>query len=197
MVIAAGYITMVFFAIQTGRPYERIYTKENTAGETNYMITSMDEERIREKYPADNWMLAAKYPVRQYENADGTKSRTQIHDVINGTCLIWDKEWFLWNMETGEKTILSLTTEDPNRSTVQLLGDGKPEIIALATHDHSAAGFFSIAEDRMITGWDFEGWGDEMIDGQIPARIGQYDEEKWYLVDPATGEVTGTLPSRP
>jgi len=202
LIFAAGYIASALLAVQIAKTYtqihyEYIYTKENADGETDYMITSMEEDRIREKYPADPWVQAAEYPVRQYENADGSKSHTQIHSIFNGICLIWDREWFLWDMETETKTILSLTVSDPNVCTIQLLGDTEPVIVALSRDDHTAAGFFSIEQNRMITGWDFHGWGDDLIDGQIAARIGQDEEEKWYLVDPVTGEVTGNLPGRP
>ncbi|MBR5445644.1 MAG: ABC-2 transporter permease [Clostridia bacterium] len=202
LIFAVGYMVTAILALQIAKMnshiyYEYIYTRENVSGETDYMITSMEEDRLKEKYPTDNWVQAAKYPVRQYEDADGAKSRTEIHSILNGICLIWDEEWFLWDMETEEKTILSLTTADPNVITIQLLGDTEPVIIALDNDEHNAVGFFSIAQDRMITGWDFHGWGDDLIDGQIAARIGQYEEEKWYLVDPVTGEITGTLPGRP
>ncbi|MBR4960436.1 MAG: hypothetical protein IKY52_06035, partial [Clostridia bacterium] len=152
---------------------------------------------IQEKYPTDHWVQAVEYPVRQYEYEDGSKSHTQIHSILNGICLIWDEEWFLWNMETEEKTILSFSVPDPNVCTLQLLGDAEPVIVALSSDDHTAAGFFSIEQNRMITGWDFHGWGDDFIDGQIAARIGQDEEETWYLVDPVSGEITGTLPGRP
>ncbi len=197
IVIAAGYVTMAVLAAQMSRPYERIYSKENSAGETSYMITNMDEDRIAEKYPTDNWKLAAKYPIRQYKNEDGTESRTRIYDVLGGICLVWDREWLLWDMETGEKTTLSLPVGYDGYTTVQLLGDTEPIIVGLMNEEHTAAGFYSIQQGSMITGWDFHHWGDDLIDGQIAARIGQYEEERWYLVDPITGEITGTLPGRP
>ena len=193
LVIAAGYVTMAVLAVQMNRPYERIYTKENAAGEISYMITNMDEDRIREKYPTDNWTLTAKYPIRQYDKADGTESRTRIYDVLGGICLVWDGEWLLWDMETGEKTMLSLPVAYAGYTTVQLLGDTEPIIVGLMNEEHTAAGFYSIEQGRMITGWDFEHWGDDLIDGQIAARIGQYVEELWYLVDPITGEITGEI----
>lgn len=191
---------LMILIVQTAKQplyYEYVYAKENHAGETDYMVTNMDEDRISEKYPTDNWTLAAKYPVSIYKDAEGNRISTQIQDVTGGVCLIWDAEWFLWDMETEEKTPLSLPLSDCKRTTVQLLGDTEPVIVALMNEEHTAAGFFSIEEDRMITGWDFEGWGDDLINGQIAARIGQYEEEKWVLVDPATGEITGSLPGRP
>ena len=170
-----------------------IYEKPFWKGGVTYLISHNEPEDIAERFPAEDYTHIGTYMASNVS--------AEIAGGIDGTFLIWDDEWFLWTLETGTKTPVSLP-EDERIADVQLLGRAEPEIIGIFRKEElgkpdGAAGFFSIQQNCMITGWDFDYWHDNLIDGKIAARIGEYEEEKWYLVDAVTGEITGTLPERP
>ncbi len=167
-----------------------IYSKPSWKGGSSYLITNLLPDEVQEKY----W-----YEEFTYEGAYTAYDReAEIAGVTGGKFLIWDGEWFLWEMETDARTPVALP-EDERIVEVQLLDSPEPEVVALWRYDEpdvpgGASGFFSIKEDCMITDFVYGSWGDELIDGMIAAEDA---DDNWVLIDPATGEITGTLPGRP
>lgn len=167
-----------------------IYSKPSWRGGDSYLITNLLPDEVKEKY----W-----YEEYTYEGAYTAYDReAEIAGVTAGWFLIRDGEWFLWEMETDTRKPVCLP-EDERISEVQLLDSPEPEVIALWRYDEpdvpgGASGFFSITKDCMITDFIYGSWGDYLIDGMIAAEDA---DGSWVLIDPATGEITGTLPGRP
>jgi len=168
-----------------------IYEKPHWKGGVSYLVTTGEPAYVAERFPAEDFTHIGTYMAY---NAYG-----EVFDGIDGTFLVWDNDWFLWDMETGAKTPVSLP-EDPSVVEVQLLDSTEPAVVALLKRyddpdgTRAASGFFSIKENRMITDFIYGSWGDDLIDGMIAAEDA---DGGWVLIDPVTGEITGTLPGRP
>lgn len=171
-----------------------MYSKPNRDGGTTWLSTNREPDDIDDEYT-----LAGFYPIRKH-TVNGLEMFTQVHDGFGGIFLVWDGEWLLWDVRTGQKTQVAFPA-DPEEAFLdtQILGDNEPVVIAhwKRDNDHTYSGasaFFSIEQNRMITEYLYGSWADDLIDGQIAAEGA---DGNWVLIDPATGEITGTLPGRP
>lgn len=150
-------------------------------GETSYHLTNLPPERMAEEY--DDRTLVRVYECKGYSCpgiADG---------AIGSIFLFGDTYWFLYDVETGEETLVSLNEPpEENRCYYILLGDTEPEAVAIFHRETKLWGFFSIGADRMITDYEYlDMYHEEMIDGKIAVMT----EDGAFLLDPLTGERTG------
>ena len=168
-----------------------IYEKPFWKGGVTYLISHNEPEDIAERFPAEDYTHIGTYMA--------TNAYAEIVGGIDRTFLIWDDEWFLWEMDTGEKTAVSIPYE-PSVTEVQLLDSAEPEVAALgwrkewSENQTGITAFFSILEDRLITDFAYGSYADDLQDGRIAAEDA---EENWVLLDAVTGEVVGSLPGRP
>lgn len=156
-----------------------IYSYTTWKGETSYFFTNLPPERVEEEYDDHTF-------VRVYESENGVPDMA--FDMVGSVCLFKDPDWFLYDVETGEKTPVSLN-EDPEKTrTYVLLGDTEPAAVAIFHRETERWGIFSIGADRMISDYEYvDIHHKEMIDGKIAVLT----EEGAYLLDPLTGEFCG------
>lgn len=158
---------------------EYIYTYTTGAGETDYHFSNLTPEEMAEQH--DDRML-----LRVYESENGVPEIA--FESVGSVFLFKDPDWFLYDVETGEKTPVSLN-EDPEKTrTYVLLGDTEPAAVAIFHRETERWGIFSIGADRMISDYEYADiHHKEMIDGKIAVLT----EEGAYLLDPLTGELCG------
>ena|GEM_PF-2506072 len=186
-VLLAGLLLMTGFCLNGCEKNEEIkviykqyiYSCPTWQGGTTYHFTNQPPEEMAKEY--DDRTL-----VRVYESENGVPDMA--FEMVGSICLFKDPDWFLYDVETGEKTPVSLN-EDPQKTrTYVLLGDTEPAAVAIFHRENKLWGIFSIGADRMISDYEYADiHHKEMIDGKIAVLT----EEGAYLLDPLTGELCG------
>ena len=158
---------------------EYIYTYTTWDGETDYHFSNLTPEEMAEQYD-DRTLL------RIYESENGIPEIA--FERVGSMFLFKDPDWFLYDVETGEKTPVSLNEDPETTGTYVLLGETEPKAVAILHKESRLWGIFSIGADRMISDYEYSDvHHKEMVDGKIAVLT----ENGAYLLDPLTGELCG------
>lgn len=160
--------------------YKRyIYSYTTWKGEIDYHFTDKTPEEMAEEY--DDRTL-----VRVYESEYGFPY--EAFESVGSVFLFKDPDWFLYDVETGEKMPVSLNEDPEKTGTYVLIGDTEPKAVAILHRERRLWGIFSIGVDRMISEYEYSDvHHKEMIDGKIAVLT----EDGAYLLDPLSGELCG------
>ncbi len=157
-----------------------IYSYPMWTGETSYYLTGSTPEEVAEEY--DDRTLVREYVCKDHSYPDFSP------ECVGSVFLFWDTYWFLYDVETGEETPVSLNEDREKTRTYVLIGDTEPRAVAIFHRENKLWGFFSIGAARMISDYEYlDVHHKEMIDGKIAVLT----EDGAFLLDPLTGELCG------
>ncbi len=165
-------------AIPTNTIY--VYERPETDGDTTHLITNQSPTNLYKEEAYYEFELLWEYTT---ENFDAF-----VVGVAGHSCLLWDEEWYLADVRTDNLVSVPIPGEADGFNT-QLLGEDEPVAVALWDEDVSRFAFYSFATEKLITGYDYARFADDLVNGYIAAED---MDGNTVVLDPLTGSVVET-----
>ncbi len=179
ILVIAGLSLSLGLCLRDAIPTNTIYVYERTEtdGNTTHLITNQSPTDLYKKEEYYEFELLWEYTT---ENFDAF-----VVGVAGHSCLLWDEEWYLADVRTDKLTAVSIPGEAEQFNT-QLLGDAEPVAVALWDEGTRAFAFYSFAAEKLITGYEYARFEDDLVDDNI---VAEGKDGMIRMIDPADGTI--------